>query len=117
MSGLWFFLIPIGFFIFFAVTVVTQGNDDYTSYYKDSPTQIERFLKTEDGYWLNINHVKGIRVCNKSPGKYTVVAYVSGICYDLKSGFSEYDSAAKKLVEILNELEYSHKRIRQNNEG
>lgn len=65
-----------------------------------SSEDIKYFL-SEDGYWINHRMVKGFKVIEPWPGKYSVQVYIPWSSHCVRSGFQNRKDAENWLVDFL----------------
>lgn len=82
MYFLWIFPIVILFLV-----ITSCSGDEYLHH--ENIQRISNFIKSEEGYRLNVSYIKGMKIVETWPGTFVVKVYITGgYIYTVKSGFA-----------------------------
>jgi hypothetical protein len=102
-----YFLWTIPIALLFLVLVSCSSDEER---YPDKIQCVSNFISSEEGYRLNVNYIKGMKIVETWPGNFVVKAYITGgYSYTVKSGFHSRESGNLWLDSFLkNDMNEMH---------
>jgi hypothetical protein len=87
-------------FIVFVYLNTRDSDDDYAIVYETNC--VKNFIVSEDGYRINVAHIRGFKTVETWPGKFVIRAYVTGGSFHpIKSCFDSRKKGNQWLDEFL----------------